>query len=180
MTPNGTRLFVANHTAGTVCIIDPLARSVIGTVSVGGHPMALAIANNGDADDQDERVFVTQFFAELIPGGPGEGFDTGKHGVVRTFPVANPSAVTRITLSPLANTGFTADRTAFCPQSNPDPTALHSTIFCPERSMGRLPGWDLGEDRRGRDSRRPDHIARGKRSGAGGIGGAVSTGGVVA
>jgi YVTN family beta-propeller protein len=131
MTPNGTRLFVANHTAGTVSIIDPMARSVIGTVPVGGNPMAVAITNNGDADDQGERVFMTQFFAERVPGGPGEGFDTGKRSIVQTFPVANPSTVTRITLSPLANIGFTADRTAFCPQTSPNPAALHSTIFCP-------------------------------------------------
>jgi YVTN family beta-propeller protein len=120
ITPNGTQLFVANHTAGTVSIIDPVAQSVIGTVPVGGNPTAVAITNDGDADDQDERVFVTQFFAELIPGGPGEGFDTGKQGVVNTFTVANPSAVTRITLSPLANVGFTANRTSFCPQTNPN------------------------------------------------------------
>jgi YVTN family beta-propeller protein len=131
ITPNGTRLFVANHTAGTVSIIDPMARSVIGTVPIGGNPMAVAITNNGDADDQDERVFVTQFLAELIPGGPCEGFDTGKRGVVQTFPVANPGAIARITLSPLANVGFTADRTAFCPQTSPTPALLHSTIFCP-------------------------------------------------
>ena len=80
----------------------------------------MAITNNGDANDQDERVFVTQFFAELIPGGPGEGFDTGKRGVVNTFTVANPAVVNRITLSPLANVGFTANRTSFCPQTNPN------------------------------------------------------------
>src|SRR5262245_57743994 len=109
ITPNGTRLYVANHTEGTVSIIDPVARSVIGSVPVGGNPTAVAITNNGDGNDQDERVFVSRFFAELIPGGPGEGFDTGKQGVVNTFPVANPNAVTAITLSPLANVGFTAN-----------------------------------------------------------------------
>jgi len=83
ITPNGTRLLVANHTAGTVSIIDPIARSVIGTVPVGGNPMAVAITNNGDADDHDERAFVTQFLAELIPGGPDEEFDTGKRGNVQ-------------------------------------------------------------------------------------------------
>jgi mono/diheme cytochrome c family protein len=31
-------------------------------------------------------------------------------------------------LSPLKNVGFTADRTAFCPQTNPK---LHNSIFCP-------------------------------------------------
>ena len=99
--------------------------------------MAVAITNNGDADDQDERVFVTQFLAERIPGGPGEGFDTGKRGIVQTFPVVNPGAIARIILSPLANVGFTADRTAFCPQTSPNPSLLHSTIFCPNLTAPR-------------------------------------------
>jgi YVTN family beta-propeller protein len=132
VTPNGTRLFVANHTAGTVSIIDPVARSVLGLVTVGGNPTAVAITNNGDADDRDERVFITQFFAERIPGGAGEGFDTGKRGVVHTFPVADPSAVSRITLSPLADSGFTADRSSFCPQTNPNLHRPDVALFCPD------------------------------------------------
>jgi YVTN family beta-propeller protein len=132
ITPNGSRLFVANHTAGTVSIIDPVARSVLGFVTVGGHPTAVAITNDGDADDQDERVFVTQFFAELIPDGPGEGFDTGKSGVINTFTVADPAVVSRITLSPLANAGFTANRTSFCPQTNPNLHRLDVALFCPD------------------------------------------------
>jgi YVTN family beta-propeller protein len=138
MTPNGTRLFVANHTAGTVSIIDPVTRSVLGFVTVGGNPTAMAITNDGDADDQDERVFVTQFFAELIPGGPGEGFDTGKRGVIDTFTVANPSAVTRIILSPLGDAGSTADRTSFCPQTNPNLHLPDVALFCPD--LAAAPG----------------------------------------
>ena len=132
MTPNGTKLFVANHTAGTVSIIDPGTRSVLGSIPVGGHPTAVAITNNGDADDQDERVFVTQFFAELIPGGPGEGFDTGKRGIINTLTVAEPAVVSRITLSPLANAGFTANRTSFCPQTNPNLHRPDVALFCPD------------------------------------------------
>jgi YVTN family beta-propeller protein len=103
ITPNGTQLYVANHTAGTVSVIDTASRRVVNTIAVGGNPTAVAITNDGDADDTDERVFVTQIFAELIPGGPGEGRDTGKQGVVRTFPVAGPTSITTITLSPLSN-----------------------------------------------------------------------------
>jgi len=133
LTPNGTLLFVANHTAGTVAIIRTASRTVIGTVSLPPqagdptpNPFAIAITNNGDDNDLDETVFVTQFFAELISGGPGEGFDTGKQGVVYAFPAtANPSPVTRILLPPLSDTGFTADRTAFCPPNT------QNTIFCP-------------------------------------------------
>jgi YVTN family beta-propeller protein len=72
----GTRLLVANHTDGSVSIIDTKTDRVIGTVPVGGNPAALAI--DGD------RVFVTLFYARLIPGGPGESFDQGKEGVVKT------------------------------------------------------------------------------------------------
>ena len=42
---------------------------VIGTVTVGGNPTAVAITNDGDQDDEDERVFVKE---SLLPQG-GEG-----------------------------------------------------------------------------------------------------------
>ena len=135
VTPNGTRLYVANHTDGTVSVIDVDTRKVIETAQVGGNPAALAITNNGDDDDMDERVFVTQFYAALIPNGPGEGRDLGKQGIVRHFSVGDPSTVATITLAPLANSGFTADRTNFCPQSRPQsrPGDLPANnTFCPD------------------------------------------------
>ena len=48
---------------------------------------------------------------------------------MQAFKVNNPSDITRITLSPLANAGFAADRSKFCLSSNPD---AHSEIFCPD------------------------------------------------
>ncbi len=126
--PNGTRVYVANHTAGTVSVIDPAGRFVTDTVAVGGHPAAIAITNNGNADDSDERVFVTHFFAERIPNGPGEVSDLGKRGVVVSFPAGAPRAVSRTTLSPLRTTGFTADRSAFCRSINPNAV---NNRFCP-------------------------------------------------
>ncbi len=131
MTPNGQALLVADHTGGTVSAIDPPSRRVLGSLTVGGNPNAIAITNNGDNRDADETVFVTQFFAELIPGGPGEGFDTGKRGVILAFPLTSPFGITRIPLSPLSNIGFTADRTNFCPQTAPNPAALPAPTFCP-------------------------------------------------
>jgi YVTN family beta-propeller protein len=133
MAPNGTSLFVADHTAGEVVEIDPASRTIRRTIPVGGNPAAIAITNNGDTVDTDETVFVSQFFAELIPGGPGEGFDTGKRGVVQAFRVGS-TAVSRITLSPLSDAGFTATRVNFCPQTAPNPALLQSTIFCPDLS----------------------------------------------
>ena len=48
LTPNGTLLYVANHTEGTVSIIDTATRTVVGTVLVGRNPTAIAITNDGD------------------------------------------------------------------------------------------------------------------------------------
>jgi YVTN family beta-propeller protein len=141
LTPNGNLLYVANHTEGTVSILftgNPLNPIPVGAVPVGRNPTALAITNDGDANDTDETVFVTQIFAELIPNGPGEARDLGKQGVVQAFQAGNANpTVTKITLAPIADSGFNASRTNFCPKAvDPQP---HSLIFCPDPA---LPGTD--------------------------------------
>ena len=86
----------------------------------------------------DDTVFVTQIFAELNPDfvdplfdGNGEARDLGKQGVVQAFPAGNANPpITKITLKPLADSGFNANRVApfnFC---NTVPPA-QSNIFCP-------------------------------------------------
>jgi YVTN family beta-propeller protein len=129
LTPNGGFLFLANHTEGSVGVINTAEQTYLGALPLGGNPTAIAITNDGDTDELDETVFITQFFAELIPGGPGEGFDTGKRGIVTALALPNLVPV-RIPLSPLSNIGFTADRTNFCSQTAP--VAPHSNIFCPD------------------------------------------------
>jgi YVTN family beta-propeller protein len=126
--------YVANHTEGTVSIIETSSRHVVGTVFVGRNPTAIAVTNNGDENDLDERVFVTQIFAELVPNGPGEARDLGKQGVVHTFSVANPYSITKITLSPLRDSGFRSNRTQFCPNLNANihPPQKTDPIFCPD------------------------------------------------
>ncbi|MEE9344568.1 MAG: hypothetical protein V3U88_03070 [Methylococcales bacterium] len=137
LTPKGSLLYVANHTDSTVSVIDTNSKSVVDTVRLAGNPTAIAISSEARRD-QDERVFVTQFFAQLIPNGPGEGFDNGKQGVVFTFPVNDPTTISRIALSPLEEVGFTADRSQFCASSNPD---VHNEIFCPDPEAA--PGDDV-------------------------------------
>jgi YVTN family beta-propeller protein len=136
LTPNGTLLYVANHTEGTVAIVDTASRLLVGKVNVGRNPTALAITNNGDANDADETVFVTQIFAELNPNfvdpvfnGNGENRDLGKQGVIQAFPAGSGSPpITKITLAPIENSGFNANRTS--PNNFCGPAA-HSQIFCP-------------------------------------------------
>jgi YVTN family beta-propeller protein len=131
--PNGKRLFVANHTAGTLSIIDTAALVVVDEVAVGKNPTALAVTNDGDSSDLDETVFVSEFFAEPIPGGPGEGFDDGRQGVIWALPSAGGVAA-KITLAPLAPSavGFGADRKPYCADFNAN---VHSEIFCPDTSI---------------------------------------------
>lgn len=133
ITPNGSFLYVANHTDGTVSIISPARRKVVATAPAKfGRPYAVAITDNGDDVDDDETVFITDFYAQRIPGGRGESFDDGKRGVVRAFPVGDFNFVRDITLSPLKDAGFPADRSAFCLQSAANPAALQSTVYCPD------------------------------------------------
>lgn len=126
LTPNGSRLLVGAYAEGKVKIVDPAARRVVATANVGGNPGAIAI---NDAN----RAFVTQFFASLIAGGPGEGFDNGKEGIVKSFAVSSPGGITTVRLSPLADSGFTANRAAHCNlTANPDPV---KQTFCPNTSI---------------------------------------------
>lgn len=134
LTPNGRQLWVANFSDGIVHRIDTDSDRVVAEIPVGVHPYALAITNDGDADDGDETVFVSEFFSEPIPGGPGEGFDTGRRGVIFSFPTTN-TVVSKHTVSPLADCGFTADRTAFAgtafaaPPGTPDITKTPQGCF---------------------------------------------------
>src|SRR5262249_50534295 len=122
LTPDGSLLYVANHTEGTVSILvvasgDPRILIPDGAVQVGRNPTAIAITDKG-GNISDDTVFVTQIFAKLDPNfkdlkfdGNGEGRDLGKLGVVHAFPAGNANPpIKEITLSPLPDSGFTANR----------------------------------------------------------------------
>ncbi len=135
LTPNGQFAFVANHTSGDVSLIDMKSLKVIGAVPTGGNPMAIAITDNGNRVDIDERVYVTRFFSELIDPARPDGFDDAKQGVVDSFKVIHGLTTARladrlgkdspilqsilsgrikqVTLPP-GDSGFKADRRQFC------------------------------------------------------------------
>lgn len=129
LTPTGNVLYVANYTSGTVSIIDAPNRKVLTNIKGFNRPYAVAVSDNGNSSDDDETIFVSEFQAERNPSAQGEPFDDGKRGVIRAFPFGLAVFLKKITLSPLVNSGFTADRTAFCPQTN---AAAHSDAYCPD------------------------------------------------
>jgi len=119
LTPNGTYAFIAGNTTGDVAVVRLSNNEVVGRVHTGGNPYAVAISNDGDRNDNDERVYVTQLFGEVIDVARPDGFDDAKQGVVSSFRVgdaianAGTAAVTRLLLKPMAS-GFNADRRNFC------------------------------------------------------------------
>jgi YVTN family beta-propeller protein len=117
VTPNGTYAFVANHTSGDVAVVRLSTMQVVNHVHTGGNPYAIAITNDGDRNDLDERVFVTRLFGEVIDPTRPDGFDDAKQGIVASFRVGEAvlgnQQVTSLLLKPIAS-GFAADRRNFC------------------------------------------------------------------
>ena len=164
ISPNGTYAFIAGHTTGDVAVVRLSNYEVVSRIHTGGNPYAIAISNDGDANDSDERVYVTQLFGEVIDQARPDGFDDAKQGVVSSFRVGEAitnagagAAITRLLLKPLQS-GFNADRRNFCPQtrdalqtagtvkyfnSGPDGTlngaaALAKTTFCPDVASANI------------------------------------------
>jgi YVTN family beta-propeller protein len=172
VTPNGGYAFIAEHTVGEVAVVRLPSYDVIASVHVGGNPYAIAISNDGDKSDSDERVYVTQLFGEVIDPARPDGFDDAKQGVVSSFKVSEAIAnagtgatITRLLLKPLAS-GFNADRRNFCPltrdalqtagtvkyfNSGPDGTgngaaALQKQTFCPDATSANIdPAGPIGK-----------------------------------
>jgi hypothetical protein len=83
----------------------------------------LAISNDGDANDNDETVYVTQFLALPLFGKP-DGEDDSKAGLVSLVSTATDSITGAVALQPLADTGFKAAGDAIgriAPPANPQP-----------------------------------------------------------
>jgi YVTN family beta-propeller protein len=129
LTPNNTKLYVSNWVDGNISVIDPTSLAVTSTIDLNAtiaatgflgpdvaaaprpalaHPRGIAITNNGDGNDADETVYVTEWFAvRTAPEEPGTPLtsDTNWKGLLYKVPVAG-GAVATIDLPPVMNTGF--------------------------------------------------------------------------
>lgn len=127
LTPSGEKLYVANYGEGTVSVIDTANNTVIRTINleffgtnidpfVLANPYAIGVSDNGDDLDEDENVIVADFFGrpiEQLPKDSREGFDNGKEGRIAFIDVSNDQILNVITLSPVRDTGFNANRIPF-------------------------------------------------------------------
>ncbi len=128
LTPNGTALYVANWVDGTLSVIDPSTFTVTKTIDLNAtlaatgllgpevlsaarpglaHPRAIAITNNGDASDNDETLYVTEWFAQRTAPetAGGNNADTNRKGLLYKIPIATGVATT-IDLLPVTDTTF--------------------------------------------------------------------------
>jgi YVTN family beta-propeller protein len=116
-TPNGRRLYVANARSNTVSVVDAASLQVLHTIEgVGNEPRGLAITNDGDEYDDDEKVYVTQFFgvdrAGVFNGATLIGADDYKEGRVAVIATANNTVLKQAVLEPMADTGFRSNGSA--------------------------------------------------------------------
>ena len=131
LTPTGAKAWVANWVDGTIMGVDTASMTVKSTVDLNAplvafgslgmvtprpalaHPRSLAITNNGDARDDDESIYVTEYFGQLITpeASDGSNADTHKVGVIYRVKISDKS-VSTIQLAPLADMGFKDERSA--------------------------------------------------------------------
>lgn len=130
ISPNGTKLYVANWIDGTVSVLSTADLSTVATVDLNAalassgmlgtvsarpalaHPRALIVTDNGDRNDEDETVYVTEFFGQRRTSGvPSDGtteYDQDHQGVLYRFDAATRTVGSLITIAPVADTGFNA------------------------------------------------------------------------
>jgi len=102
LSPTGARLWVTDWINGTVTVVDTQALTVVRSIDVGGNPYGIAITNDGDMDDDDERVLVTQFYARARTGvAQVEGDDLGREGLVQIIPSSGNGVSGEIALAPI-------------------------------------------------------------------------------
>jgi YVTN family beta-propeller protein len=73
---DGSRLYVTTGRGGTVVVIDPLARRILGTLAVGPRPWGIALSGDG-----------RQLYTAKGPSGDVSVVDVATLSVVRRIPV---------------------------------------------------------------------------------------------
>lgn len=126
LTPMGDSAWVTNWVDGTVTVVDTGTFQVTQTIDLNAalagsgllgdvaarpalaHPRSVAITNNGNDLDNDETVWVAEFYAQQKTplAADGSNADTAKVGVVYRISVKDPADVKVVELPALADMGF--------------------------------------------------------------------------
>src|SRR5262249_40176445 len=87
--PNGLYVYAANANSNSVSAIDTTSNQVFAIIPVGRSPRALAITNDGDGNDLNERLYVPNFYARARAGfaPPSTATLGGTDGAAAAFPM---------------------------------------------------------------------------------------------
>jgi DNA-binding beta-propeller fold protein YncE len=102
LTPSGAKLVVTEFAEGRVSLIDTATMQVTASKPM-RNPRAVAISNNGDADDSNDRVIVTEFYGQA---SGEEAKDDSRSGVVRILNTGNLGDVATVLFPAIAPGAF--------------------------------------------------------------------------
>jgi DNA-binding beta-propeller fold protein YncE len=133
ISPTGDYLFVANWNDGTLSVVttDPFEElssridmneklvlaGELGSVEPRpglAHPRALAMTDSFDDDDDDEMLYLTEFYSQPLSGVEDDdthlSVDRNRQGLVYSFPVSGRgvSSAPVLRLEPVPETGFSS------------------------------------------------------------------------
>jgi YVTN family beta-propeller protein len=102
LSPRGDKLVVAEFAENRVAVVDTITMSV-GAFASMPNPRAVAITNNLDENDNDEKVVVTEFYGRRT--GP-EASDSSRTGAVRIFNLNGLGAAGTVLFDPVSPGDF--------------------------------------------------------------------------
>jgi DNA-binding beta-propeller fold protein YncE/cytochrome c peroxidase len=127
LSPTGSRLVVAEFAEGHVSLINTETMSRIGDGVDVRNPRAVAITNDNDEDDTDERVIVTEFYGRPIAKDK-EAKDDSRTGAVQIFELNSNSleSAGEVLFEPVAVTEF-------APTTVTSPNQLYSVAIAGDK-----------------------------------------------
>ena len=104
LSPRGRTLYVSSWVDGTLTVIDTASMTVSDRIRLGGAPYAVCVSNDGDEAEDDETVYVTDFYGRPVTGTQ-EAEDGTREG--RVFAVsAADGGVSESVLAPFVSSGI--------------------------------------------------------------------------
>jgi len=104
LSPSGAEAYITSMATDEVVVVDTQQGQITQRIPVGALPYAIAVTDDGDGEDQDERLYVTHLFAAQSAGGV-EATDDGREGQVTIIDLSNSGQLTQSVLLPNKN-GF--------------------------------------------------------------------------
>lgn len=102
LSSTGGRLWVPLWAEGYVVAVDTETMQVVSEIETGGSPYAVCISNDLDLDEDDETVFVTDFYG-VPAAGAREATDGAREG--RVFAITSDGVIDELRLPALTSSG---------------------------------------------------------------------------